>query len=149
MTNREALTDEQLAQMLQDRYETSECRECPARSVCEEIAEFLDNERSCNAVFAVWLKLPSAESIIQEAAREQKEMPHAIRCPRCGKLEMLVPYTKNCLSRHADIYVCGSCGAGEAIRAMKGKYMPFEKWWAYKTKISLYICENIKKADGK
>ena len=42
---------------------------------------------------------------------KQEHMP----CPRCGKDAMNRNVFRNALSRHADIFVCDSCGGAEAM----------------------------------
>lgn len=49
-------------------------------------------------------------------------------CPRCGRT-MREPMLYNCLSRHAQVYVCEMCGADEAILNMKGAVKPLEDWY--------------------
>lgn len=49
-------------------------------------------------------------------------------CPRCGRDTMKPELHTNALSRHADVYVCDSCGTNEALLVMMGNPMPMSQW---------------------
>lgn len=49
-------------------------------------------------------------------------------CPRCGRLNMMMPMCSNALSRVADIYVCPDCGMDEALRDFGRIPLPVEEW---------------------
>lgn len=51
--------------------------------------------------------------LITRFAEKQKRGWHL--CPRCGCDRMSKDATRNALSRRADIYICDTCGAMEAI----------------------------------
>lgn len=51
------------------------------------------------------------------------------RCPRCGYRPMSPNLILNAMSRHADVYICPSCGMEEAQMAAAHKEpLPFSKW---------------------
>ena len=52
-------------------------------------------------------------------------------CPRCGADAMKHPITTNALSRHADLYICDSCGTAEALLAFMGQIYPLHQWNAF------------------
>ena len=54
-----------------------------------------------------------------------------MRCPRCGADTMKHPMTTNALSRHADLYVCDSCGTAEALLDFMGQTCPLYQWSAF------------------
>lgn len=64
---------------------------------------------------------------LQETVLEQANL---IPCPRCGKYTMKPTLYSNALSRQFYIMICDQCGLDEALRAMKGIGLPFEKWAA-------------------
>ena len=55
-------------------------------------------------------------------ARQQagEHMP----CPRCGKDTMKPELHTNALSRHADLYICDSCGTAEALLDFMKQELP-------------------------
>lgn len=67
-----------------------------------------------------------AESFIQRFAK--KQATGSYHCPRCGKANMMLPATRNALSRCYSVYVCDVCGIDEALRAMKGNHIPAAAW---------------------
>ena len=54
-----------------------------------------------------------------------------MRCPRCGADTMKQPIHTNALSRHADLYVCDSCGTAEALLDFMGQTYPLYQWNAF------------------
>lgn len=51
------------------------------------------------------------------------------RCPRCGHQHLDRNLMLNALSRHADVYICPSCGTEEALMAAAHKDpLPFPEW---------------------
>lgn len=52
-------------------------------------------------------------------------------CPRCGADTMKHPMHTNALSRHADLYVCDSCGTAEALLDFMGQTYPLYQWSAF------------------
>ena len=60
-------------------------------------------------------------------------------CPRCGINIMNEKPTRNALSRHADIYICDTCGTDEAIRVYKGNPISLAEWFYIK-----HLKENTK-----
>ena len=54
-----------------------------------------------------------------------------MRCPRCGADTMRHPMTTNALSRHADLYICDSCGTAEALLDFMGQAYPLYQWSAF------------------
>lgn len=52
-------------------------------------------------------------------------------CPRCGADAMKHPITTNALSRHADLYICDSCGMAEALLDYMGQTCPLHQWSAF------------------
>lgn len=72
----------------------------------------------------------AAKEKVDAFARRQKD---GVRmCPRCGCLTVKDRLATNALSRHADVYICDTCGMDEAIRDMKGDAMPLKDWAAAK-----------------
>lgn len=51
-----------------------------------------------------------------------------MHCPRCGRGTMDEPILHNALSRHADVYICSTCGMAEALLDAKQTAMPIDKW---------------------
>jgi len=51
-------------------------------------------------------------------------------CPRCGQFSMKSELHTNALSRHADIYVCDSCGTEEAMLVFMNSPLPMSNWAA-------------------
>ena len=49
-------------------------------------------------------------------------------CPRCGKDAMNRNVFRNALSRHADIFVCDSCGGQEALLDFMQNPLPLDQW---------------------
>jgi predicted RNA-binding Zn-ribbon protein involved in translation (DUF1610 family) len=49
-------------------------------------------------------------------------------CPRCGKDSMNRSVLRNALSRHADIFVCDSCGGQEAMLDFMQNPLPLDQW---------------------
>ncbi len=70
------------------------------------------------------------EEVIKEYKQRQLDGEKML-CPRCGEDRMRTPATHNCLSRHADIYVCEVCGTEEALYDMNGTPLPMEYWDLY------------------
>lgn len=54
-------------------------------------------------------------------------------CPRCGINLMDEKPTRNALSRHADIYICDTCGTQEAVLVYTKKSIPLTEWDFIKT----------------
>lgn len=56
-------------------------------------------------------------------------------CPRCGYRPMNPKLMLNALSRHADVYICPSCGMEEAmLAAAHEEPLPFPKWALFQSK---------------
>lgn len=56
------------------------------------------------------------------------------RCPRCGHQHLDRNLMLNALSRHADVYICPSCGTEEALLAAAHKEpLPFPGWALFQT----------------
>lgn len=53
-----------------------------------------------------------------------------MKCPRCGQFMMKPDLHTNALSRHADIYICDSCGTEEAMLVFMNSPMPMNSWAA-------------------
>ena len=49
-------------------------------------------------------------------------------CPRCGRDVMDDEPLHNALSRHADVFLCSSCGMAEALSDIKQTPMLMSKW---------------------
>lgn len=49
-------------------------------------------------------------------------------CPRCGRNTMKPELHTNALSRHADVYVCDSCGTNEALLVVMKNPLPLNRW---------------------
>lgn len=50
-------------------------------------------------------------------------------CPRCGRKTMNPEgVLKNAVSRHADVYVCDTCGTEEALQDFSGTPDPLKEW---------------------
>jgi len=49
-------------------------------------------------------------------------------CPRCGRDAMKENIYTNALSRHADIYICNSCGKEEALLKFMHNPLPMGNW---------------------
>ena len=49
-------------------------------------------------------------------------------CPRCGKDTMKLAVHTNALSRHADVYICDSCGTQEALLDFMNSSLPLGMW---------------------
>ena len=54
-----------------------------------------------------------------------------MRCPRCGADTMKHPIATNALSRHADLYICDSCGNAEGLLAFMRHSHPLHRWSAF------------------
>ena len=54
-----------------------------------------------------------------------------MRCPRCGADTMKQPIHTNALSRHAELYICDSCGTAEALLDFMGQTYPLYQWSAF------------------
>lgn len=63
--------------------------------------------------------------------RAQQDANTPMRCPRCGADTMKHPMPSNALSRHADLYVCDSCGTAEALLDFMGHTYPLHQWSAF------------------
>jgi len=50
-------------------------------------------------------------------------------CPRCGRMNMREPITRNALSRHENLFICSMCGTDEAIRDFTGDVLPRSDWF--------------------
>ena len=50
-------------------------------------------------------------------------------CPRCGVHELDPVEVRNSLSRHADVYICSTCGTDEGMRDAFGMAIPYEDWY--------------------
>ena len=68
----------------------------------------------------------AAKRAVDEFAKVQADGIHI--CPRCGRLTVKERLTTNALSRHADVYICDTCGNDEAIREMKCDPLPLREW---------------------
>ena len=62
-------------------------------------------------------------------AKQDADTP--MRGPRCGADTMKHPMHTNALSRHADLYVCDSCGTAEALLDFMGQTYPLYQWSAF------------------
>ena len=51
-----------------------------------------------------------------------------MNCPRCGADTMKLPIHTNALSRHADLYICDSCGNTEGLLAFMRHSHPLHRW---------------------
>jgi predicted RNA-binding Zn-ribbon protein involved in translation (DUF1610 family) len=69
------------------------------------------------------------EALDQLKAAQDADQP--MPCPRCGAYAMKHPMTTNALSRHADLYICDSCGMAEALLAFMGQTYPMHQWSAF------------------
>lgn len=49
-------------------------------------------------------------------------------CPRCGRDAMKESIHTNALSRHADIYICDTCGTEEALLKLMHNPLPMHEW---------------------
>lgn len=49
-------------------------------------------------------------------------------CPRCGRMSVKDRLHTNALSRHANVYVCDTCGMDEAIRDWRGTPLLLKDW---------------------
>lgn len=62
-------------------------------------------------------------------------------CLRCGK-----PLSKrlvvNALSRHADAYICKSCGMDEALRDVCDQVLPLTEWYALTNERTVKLPQN-------
>ena len=67
-----------------------------------------------------------AKTIIDAFAKKQTDGTHL--CPCCGGMRVKDRLHTNALSRHADVYVCDSCGMDEAVRDMAGATLPLKDW---------------------
>ena len=68
----------------------------------------------------------AAKKAVDRFAKVQKDGTHI--CPRCGRLTVKERLVTNSFSRHADVYICDTCGMDEAIRDMKGEPLPLKDW---------------------
>ena len=55
-----------------------------------------------------------------------------IPCPRCGRDTMKENFHTNALSRHADIYICDSCGMEEAMLKFMSNPLPMREWACFR-----------------
>ena len=49
-------------------------------------------------------------------------------CPRCGRDTMKESIHTNALSRHAEIYICDTCGTEEALLKFMSNLLPITEW---------------------
>ena len=49
-------------------------------------------------------------------------------CPRCGRDTMKENIHTNTLSRHADVYICDTCGTEEALLKFMSNPLPVTEW---------------------
>lgn len=93
---------------------------------------YMGYEEFCEYLKAHPVYTLSKEAITADQFKEVKERQlngMLNLCPRCGDPTMRTPATHNCLSRHADVYVCGNCGMEEALYDAKGvRPLPLEYW---------------------
>ena len=69
--------------------------------------------------------------VIETFRAAQKDVPNskfARICPRCGEYKMSETPSCHALSRHADVYICDSCGTDEAVRDWNQLPLPLEEW---------------------
>ena len=53
-------------------------------------------------------------------------------CPRCGKNAMKEDVLTNAFSRHADIYICDTCGMAEALLKSMSNPLPVAEWACFR-----------------
>ena len=53
-------------------------------------------------------------------------------CPRCGRDTMKENIYTNALSRHADIYICDTCGTEEAMLKLMHNPLPMREWACFR-----------------
>ena len=53
-------------------------------------------------------------------------------CPRCGRDTMKENVYSNAFSRHADIYICDTCGAEEAMLKFMHNPLPLREWACFR-----------------
>lgn len=90
----------------------------------------LDTDYLKKAAKACSPKRQTAKQKVMRFAEEQRRGRHRDVCPRCGEKDMYEPYTRNALSRFAEIYVCSDCGQEEAILDFSGQKNKFSDWYA-------------------
>lgn len=78
------------------------------------------------------MKLDLKAMLVDLKARQDsgEHMP----CPRCGKDTMKPELHTNALSRHADVYVCDSCGTCEALLDFMNNPLPLERWACFEVR---------------
>lgn len=59
--------------------------------------------------------------------QRHSQMP--LPCPRCGLDRMRPGLVNNSLSRHADIYICSTCGVQEARFDIIGRVLSESEWY--------------------
>lgn len=69
------------------------------------------------------------QRLLDLKARQDADTP--MRCPRCGADAMKHPLATNALSRHADLYICDSCGTAEALLDFMGQTYSLHQWNAF------------------
>ena len=53
-------------------------------------------------------------------------------CPRCGRDTMKESVYSNAFSRHADIYICDTCGMEEAMLKFMHNPLPLREWACFR-----------------
>lgn len=66
--------------------------------------------------------------------KARQESGEHMRCPRCGNDTMKMRLHTNALSRHADVYICDSCGTNEAMLDFMNNPLPLSEWACFKVK---------------
>lgn len=98
----------------------------------------MDNKKNCECPFCHQHFTPESglttdEHLIKGIFRVFKEMQYDLQigtlpCPRCGQQRMQENLKQNSLSSHANVYICTTCKADEAIRDMHDNKLPLQSW---------------------
>ena len=64
--------------------------------------------------------------------KARQEAGEYIPCPRCGRDTMKARIHTNALSRHADIYICDTCGTEEALLKFMHNPLPLREWACFR-----------------
>lgn len=72
----------------------------------------------------------SARKRLEDLKARQRRGEHGL-CPRCGMDAMKRPVHTNMMSHEAELYICKTCGATEAMLAHMGQGDPLSCWAAF------------------
>lgn len=74
------------------------------------------------------MNMTDEQKTMLEDLKARQDAGEHMPCPRCGRDTMDAEPMHNALSRHADLFICASCGMAESFLDMKQNLLPFKDW---------------------